>query len=97
MHSQFKDDPAKQNLAGIIANTYEPGPLVIDVETGLPEVDKTGKLTNRREPGTKLKFEMADIDTLLSDPSGGFIDVLSSALGEMLKEDMAKADELAKK
>lgn len=97
MHTVHKDDPAKQNLWGIIDNTYEPGPLVVDAETGLPEVDKTGKPTNRREPGTKKMFEQTDLEVLLLDPSGGFIDVLSGALGEMLKEDMQRADDLAKK
>ena len=82
MQNAHRDDPAKQNMFGVIANTYEPGERRED---------------GTRAPGTRKMFEPADIDVLMQDPSGGFIDTLSSAIGELLKEDMERAAGAAKK
>ena len=49
MQNAHRDDPAKQNMFGVIANTYEPGERRED---------------GTRAPGTRKMFEPADIDVL---------------------------------
>lgn len=82
MQSVHKDDHARQNLFGVIECTYVPGDVQAD---------------GTRAAGTQKMFEHADADVLQQDPSGGFVDVLSTAIGELLREDMERAQAAAKK
>lgn len=80
LNKQYKDDAAKQDVAVVIACTYIPG---------------AQKEDGTREAGTEKFYEPSDLSTLLSDdePTGGWVDRLSQAIGELIQEEITNAQE----